>query len=230
MPKNSSKQSKASSAKRRWRALAKLIILALLIFAANLAADWVVTALKLELRPSNEDAVHQVLMISALVYALLIAIPFVPGVEIGLALIGMVGPGIVFLVYVSTIAGLAISFFVGRLMSLQGLINLFEGLRLANAARLLSQIEPMDSDERLRFLVSKAPSRIVPILLKHRHLALAIAINTPGNIVLGGGGGLALMAGVSRLFSIPAFLVTIAIATAPVPVAVLLFGSQILPQ
>ena len=66
MPKNSSKQSNASPAKRRWRALAKLIILALLIFAANLAADWVVTALKLELRPSNEDAVHQVLMISAL--------------------------------------------------------------------------------------------------------------------------------------------------------------------
>ena len=169
-------------------------------------------------------------MISALVYALLLAIPFVPGVEIGLALIGMIGPGIVFLVYVSTIAGLTISFFVGRLMSLRGLINLFEGLRLANAARLLSKIEPMDSDDRLRFLVSKAPSRFVPILLKHRHLALAIAINIPGNIVLGGGGGLTLMAGVSRLFSVPAFLVTIAFATAPVPVAVLLFGSQILPQ
>ena len=230
MPKNSSKQSKSSSAKKRWRAVAKLIFLALLILVANLVADWVVADLKLELRPSNEDAVHQVLMISALVYALLLAIPFVPGVEIGLALIGMIGPGIVFLVYVSTIAGLTISFFVGRLMSLQGLIKLFEALRLANVARLLSQIEPMDSNDRLRFLISKAPSRIVPILLKRRHLALAIAINLPGNIVVGGGGGLALIAGVSRLFSIPAFLVTIALATAPVPVAVLLFGSQILPQ
>lgn len=202
----------------------------MLILAANFAADWIVAGLRLEVRPSNEDEVHQALMISALVYALLIAIPFVPGAEIGLAIVVMIGPSIVFLVYVSTIAGLTLSFLIGRIVPLNGLINLFDSLRLVRAARLLSQIEPMNRNDRLRFLISNAPSRIIPLLLRYRYVALAIAINTPGNIVLGGGGGLALMAGVSRLFSVPAFLMTIAVATAPVPLAVLLLGSQILPQ
>ena len=35
----------------------------------------------------------------------LIAIPFVPGVEVGLALIAMLGPAIALLVYVATVAG-----------------------------------------------------------------------------------------------------------------------------
>jgi hypothetical protein len=88
----------------------------------------------------------------------------------------------------------------------------------------------MDGDARLTFLVSHAPSRFLPFLLRHRYLALAIAINLPGNILLGGGGGLALMAGISRLFSAPGFLATIAIAVSPVPLAIFFFGNQILPQ
>lgn len=212
----------------RWRLLLKLGGLILLIVAANFAADGVAEALRFEVRPSNEDLVHRMVMISAVAYALLIAIPFVPGVEIGLTLIGMLGPAIVFLVYLSTLAGLSTSFIVGRLISLEGLIGLLDDLRVRKASSLLRTIAPMAMDDRLAFLVANAPGRFIPFLLRHRYIALAIVLNLPGNIVIGGGGGIALMAGASRLYSVPGFLATIVLAVAPVPLAILVFGKEIL--
>lgn len=213
----------------RYRAvLVKLICLVLLIIAANIATGWIVDALNFEIRPSNEDVVHRMITICAVLYAVLIAVPFVPGVEIGLTLIGMWGPPIVFLVYVSTLAGLSMAFTVGRLIPLTGLIKLLRDLDFHRAGRLLRTIEPMDREGRLAFLVSNAPNRFVPFLLRHRYIALAIVINLPGNIVIGGGGGIALMAGVSKLYSLPGFLATIVLAVAPVPLAILLFGKTVL--
>lgn len=213
----------------RYRAvLVKLICLVLLIIAANIATGWIVDALDFEIRPSNEDVVHRMITICAVLYAVLIAVPFVPGVEIGLTLIGMWGPPIVFLVYVSTLAGLLMAFTVGRLIPLTGLIKLLRDLDFHRASRLLRTIEPMDREGRLAFLVSNAPNRFVPFLLRHRYIALAIVINLPGNIVIGGGGGIALMAGVSKLYSVPGFLVTIVLAVAPIPLAILVFGKTVL--
>lgn len=211
------------------QALLKVSCLILLIVAANLAVDWIADALKFELRPSNEDMVHRTIVILAIVYAMLIAIPFVPGVELGLALIGMLGPEIVVLVYLSTLAGLLTSFAVGRWISLKALIPILEDLRLSKASRLLAAIEPMNMEDRLAFLVSKTPNGLIPFLLRHRYLALAVVVNLPGNILLGGGGGIALIAGTSRLFSITGFLVTIVLAVSPVPIAVIFFGRQFLP-
>jgi hypothetical protein len=53
-------------------------------------------------------------------------------------------------------------------------------------------------------------------------LTLAVLLNLPGNIIIGGGGGIALIAGMTRLYSPPTYLTTIAIAVAPVPVIVTL--------
>jgi hypothetical protein len=212
----------------RWRILLKLLVLVLLIIAANFVSSWIVDSLHVEIRPSNEDFVHRVLVTAAVAHALLIAIPFVPGVEVGITLIAMMGPAIVMLVYVSTVVGLLLSFVVGRLVSLKLLANLFEDLSLHRASRLISAIEPMDRTERLNYLVSKAPNRLVPFLLRHRYLALAILINVPGNVVIGGGGGIALLAGASKLYSLPGYLATIALAVSPVPIAVLIFGKNVL--
>jgi len=55
-----------------------------------------------------------------------------------------------------------------------------------------------------------------------------VALNIPGNYVIGGGGGIALIAGVSRVYSIPGFLLTILLAVAPVPLAVVVFGTGFL--
>ena len=53
-------------------------------------------------------------------------------------------------------------------------------------------------------------------------LALAVLLNCPGNAVLGGGGGLAMLSGMSQKMSAGKFFLVIAIATTPVPILVLL--------
>ena len=215
--------------KSRLQVFLKIIYLILLIIAANYAASWVTGVLKMELRPSNEALVHKTIIISAIIYTFLLAIPFVPGAEIGLALIGMFGPKIVFLVYVCTLAGLLTSFIVGRLISLKALIKLFEDLHFSKPSQLLKKFELLEMEERLRFIVSESPNRLVPYFLRHRYLALAILVNIPGNIIIGGGGGIALMAGISRVYSLTGFLATLAIGVSPVPIAVLIFGTEFLP-
>lgn len=206
----------------------KLTCLVLLIVAINFAADWVIGALKMELRPYNEELAHRIIMVSSIIFGLLIAVPFVPGVELGITLIGMFGPPIVFLVYLCTLVGLSISFIVGRLISLKSLMLLFENLKLNRASQLLNRVEPLDMEERMEFLASQAPSRIIPFLIRHRYIALAVLVNLPGNMLIGGGGGISLIAGASKLFSLPRFLTTIALAVSPVPLAILIFGKEFL--
>jgi len=218
----------APSFKVPWEGLLRLLVLAALILAANLLAGLLIDHLEFDLRPSNEDMVHGMIMLSAALYAGLIAIPFVPGVEVGLALIAMLGSGIVLLVYACTLAGLTISFLIGRFLPLTAIVKLAEWFRFSRAADLLKRVEPLDGDDRLQFLLERAPKGALPFLLRHRYLALALAINLPGNFLIGGGGGIALVAGVSRLFTIQGFLLTIALAVAPVPLAIALFGKDIL--
>ncbi len=217
---------RASGARRR--TVLAVVTLAVLVVAANLLVHEIAAALQFDIRPSNEDRVHQALMTSAAAYSLLIAIPFVPAVEIALALIAAFGPAVVLLVYACTLAGLAASFLAGRLIPLQVLARLFEELGLRRAGALLARLAPLPSNERIRLLADAAPGRLVPFLLRHRYLALAVAINIPGNVIIGGGGGIALTAGVSRVYSVTGFLATIVLAVAPVPLAVLVFGKEVL--
>ena len=83
----------------------------------------------------------------------------------------------------------------------------------------------MLQNQRLQFLLQNASSRIVPFLLRHRFLALMVALNLPGNALVGGGGGICLVAGFSRLFTLPRFALAIAAAVAPVPLMVLMTGT-----
>jgi len=215
--------------KAYWQIFLKLTCLILLIVGINFAADWVVSALSIELRPHNEELIHRIIMVSSIIFGLLVAVPFVPGVELGLTLIGVFGPKIVFLVYLTTLIGLSIGFIVGRLVSLRSLALLFENLNLSKASNLLNTVEPLEMEDRLKFLTAQAPSRAVPFLIRHRYIALAVLVNLPGNILIGGGGGISLIAGASRLFSLPGFLTTIALAVSPLPLAILFFGKEILP-
>lgn len=212
----------------RTRLALTVVALIVLIVTANIVAKEIASALDFEIRPSNEDMVHRALMTLSVVYSLLIAIPFVPGIEIGLAMLAMLGPAIVVLVYLCTIAGLSLSFLVGRLVPLDTLGRLFAELHMQRAGELMRRLEPLDYEARLKLLVQNSPSRVVPALVRHRYIGLAGALNLPGNFLIGGGGGIALIAGVSKLYSITGFLLTTAIAVAPVPLAVYLFGTGFL--
>ena len=152
------------------------------------------------------------------------AIPFVPGMEIGLAVMMVFGPKIVLLVYMSTLAALSISFMVGRFIPERIIINFLRELRLHRASGLLAEMEGLGPQQRLEAMLERAPKKFVPFLLNYRYVALVAAINLPGNAVIGGGGGIALMAGLSRLFPLPRFLLAVAIAISPVPLAWLFFG------
>ena len=112
--------------------------------------------------------------------AMLIPIPSVSGVEIGRTLIGMLGPAIMLLVQLSTVARHLASLVVGRLISYKVLILLIEGLHFHRASQLVETIEPMKPHDRLAFLVSHTPNREVQFPLRHRYFALAIAVNLPG--------------------------------------------------
>lgn len=212
----------------RWRAIVKVLVLAALLVLLNFVARDALEALDFKIRPSNEDAVHRTIMASAALYALLLAVPFVPGAEIGIALMMMLGPPIAVLVYLCTVAGLSLSFVLGRLIPIRVLVRMARDFRLDQTARLLEAIEPLNQNQRLDLLISISSTRFLPLLLRYRYLALAVALNVPGNYLVGGGGGLALIAGVSRVYTIHGFLLTVLLAVSPVPLAVLIFGTGFL--
>ena len=64
--------------------------------------------------------------------------------------------------------------------------------------------------------------------MRHRYLAVAVALSIPGNSVIGGGGGISLVAGMSRLFGFSRFVLTLAVAVAPVPLLIVIFGTDML--
>ncbi len=208
----------------RWRRVFIIVCVITLIVTANLVALNYIDALSFPIRPGNEDAVHRTIMISASLYAIFLAVPFVPGAEIGVALMATLGPRIALLIYLCTLAGLSLSFILGRMIPIKVLIHMAKDLRIERTRQLLENIEPLDKKERLDFLIGRSPKRMVPFLLRYRYFALAAALNIPGNYVIGGGGGIALFAGASRLFSVPGFFVTIILAVSPVPIAVMIFG------
>jgi len=56
--------------------------------------------------------------------------------------------------------------------------------------------------------------------LRHRYLALAVLFNLPGNMLIGGGGGIALIAGMSGLYRSTNYFITVTLAVAPVPLII----------
>jgi len=67
---------------------------------------------------------------------------------------------------------------------------------------------------------------VVPFLLRHRYLVLAVLFNLPGNAIIGDGGGIALIAGMSRLFPFPKYVLLVCVAITPVPLLFLLRALQ----
>lgn len=201
-----------------------------LIVLANIVIGGAFRALELSIRPEDVANIQRGIWISSLAYALILAMPFVPGVEIGIALLSMFGASVAPLVYFSTILGLFLSFAVGRVIPLRRLAGIALTLRMRRTAALLARIEAEDDDKRLGILMENAPGEWAEWLIRNRYIALAILFNLPGTALIGGGGGIALVAGLSRVFRPSSFLLTVCIAVCPVPLAVYLFGVEtILP-
>lgn len=201
------------------------LFLGVLLFL-NYGAAMLTDLLAFQMWPSHVDAAVFIVFGAALLYVVSMALPFMPGIELGLMLMAMLGVGGIVLVYLCTVLALSLSFLAGRLLPPRYVARALGWLRLVRARRLVTELAPLGAEERFRFLARCTPSRIVPFLLRHRYLVLAVLFNLPGNAVIGGGGGIALVAGMSRLFPFPKYVLLVCLAITPVPLLFLLRAVQ----
>jgi len=170
-----------------------------------------------EMRAMNEPTIHSMVMGAFALYVILAAIPFVPGAEIGFTLLLIFGAQAAPLVYFGMVGSLVVAYIIARLVPTSALRRAFDWFGLKKASNLIAELDAVDRENRLDFLSQMIPSAAGTKLLRHRYLLLAVALNTPGNSLVGGGGGLAFVAGASRLFPFWPFFVAVICAVAPVP-------------
>jgi hypothetical protein len=198
-----------------------------LIALATWGVHMIRDALDLQIRPDNEQQVHRAIMIGAAAYVVLLAMPFVPGAEIGLALLAAFGAGIAPLIYVCTVAAMMLAFTIGRFLPISVLERGLRALRMRRAADLVARSAALSNEERVALLLEGQSKRTLRLAVRYRYIAMALAVNTPGNSLIGGGGGIMMIAGLSGFFSPLATFLTVVFAVSPVPLAVIFLGLQI---
>ena len=209
----------------------------LALVAALVAINLAVSALFRQLTPgivaeAGSAPLRQlpwpVLAGALLAYALIMAIPFAPAVEIGLSLLMVQGAAAAPFVHAATLAGLMLAWGFGAAFAGPLGCRFLWHLGLRRACRFIDHLKALDRAGRIALLRDSLPPRLAPHALKWRYPMLAVLVNLPGNSLIGGGGGILMLAGLSGVFPFPATLLTLAIATAPVPLLVWLMGPGIL--
>lgn len=199
------------------RRFAKISLLIAIAVGLNLSGHWLIQLFDFQIFPRHEPVLHLVVLSAASLYILLMAVPFMPGIEIGLALLFILGGEGALLVYLCTVTALSISFWLGQLTPEHSMSRLLHWLHFESASRVASQLETMSPAQRIESLFALAPKGILPFLLRHRFIAIAVLLNLPGNAIIGGGGGIGMLLGISRMISFPKYFLTVALAVSPVP-------------
>ncbi len=202
----------------------RLLLLLLIILAINTGGAWLVHQVDFQIFPRHEPVLHILVLSFIAFYILLMTLPFMPGIEVGVALMLLLGSKGAVLVYLSTLLALSISFAIGRVVSCQVICSVLNWLHFHKSCALIEQIEPMDPQQRLTFMYQRAPRKIVPFFLKHRYLAIAALLNLPGNALIGGGGGIGLIIGMSKIIPFHRYLFLLAVAISPIPLIFYLQG------
>ena len=203
----------------------KILLLITVVVLLNSGGGWLAHQINFQLYPRHEPYLHLVVLGSFALYILLMTLPFMPGIEIGLTLMLFLGSKGVILVYCCTLIALSISFLIGKRIPLQKFAKFLGWLHLKKARDLILEMEHLSPNERVAILHKKAPARFIPYLLNHRYLAIAFLLNLPCNAVIGGGGGIGLIVGMSGLITYTRYLITIAVSISPVPIVIFLKGS-----
>jgi hypothetical protein len=212
---------------RAARNVLRLGAVALVAWASLQALAWVKQAADAMPGALGPLMFFGVLGLALLLYAVLLALPYVPGVEVGIMILAMQGPAAALPVYLATMVGLSLAFGAGQWIPARWLAGVLRDLALERAADLMERADPLSCDERVGLLRERMPARLGAALLGWRYLLLAVVLNAPGNWLLGGGGGIMLIAGLSGLFRPWVTLATIALAVAPVPLVVWAFGIEL---
>ena len=123
-------------------------------------------------------------------------------------------------VYLATLGGLLLAFWAGRRFPLSWLERQLREAHLPRAAALLAELRGLPPPRRVDLLRSRLPRRVAGTALRWRYPLLAMLVNLPGSGLIGGGGGISLVAGASGLFRPGATALTLALAVAPLPLVV----------
>jgi len=208
------------------RTALRLAVVVLVAYAIHLVLSWSLDRTDELQQPRGGRLRLGLLLIMLAAYVVLLSIPFVPGVEIGIALLAMEGGWIAPFVYGATVGGLTLAFVLGSHLPYRYLHRVFADLGLRRACRMLETLEPLSGQKRLALLRRHLPDRLAPHAVRWRYLLLAGLFNMPGSALLGGGGGIAMVAGLSGVFGFCWTLLTIALSVAPVPAIVWFFGME----
>jgi hypothetical protein len=186
------------------------------------AGSWSGQYLHSQLWPFDTEQTVLFIGLLVLVYAVCMILPFMPAIELGLVLLAMLDIQGVLMLYLVTVVALMTSYGIGRLIPIDVLKRFFDFLHFPKASELLCSAEVCNEKEQIDRFIEHAPKRMIPFLLRHRYCVFAVAINTPGNMIIGGAGGIAMMSGLSRLFGFRQFALTILIAVSPLPILTIL--------
>lgn len=208
-----------------FRLALRVAVIVVAVLAIHMLTDWATAYAE---ATGNKSLMIGTLFVVLVAYAVLIAIPFVPGIEIGVSLLMLKGADIAPMVYCATVLGLTLAFTMGRFTPYRWIRSTMADLRLARASALIERLEPMSREDRLAVLMERVPGWAKPIIGGGRYLLLAALFNIPGNAVVGGGGGIAFIAGFSRLYRPIITVVVIALAVLPVPLTVWTMGADAL--
>ena len=116
----------------------------------------------------------------------------------------------IILVYITTVISLSASYFIGKTFSRH---------------KKISALECRLSDVRRKGLILNSNGlfyRVLKHMNKRPYLAIGVLFNMPGNTVLGGGGGIAILAGASGRLRFKNYLLVVIMATSLLPLALLI--------
>jgi len=158
-------------------------------YFAFLGFEWLTTQIMKLDGATQSGAMIGALALVLVGYALLLAIPFMPGVEVGIALLLMKCADIAPFVYAATLLGLFIAFSIGQNVPLKWLQSFFQDLRMLRVCRWLDRMQNSARDDRLERLTERLPSWLWRIVVAYRYVSIGILINLPGSFAIGGGAG-----------------------------------------
>lgn len=199
----------------------KLVVILLVISGIGVAFllggaaayDWVKEVAEKARNPTT-------LAILAVVYTIVAAIPGVPAIEIGILIMAVFGEAGIIVVWATTIVAFNITFYFGRRIPRA---KLERWLKPKNIPP--EQLPAYEAGEVDTFTMVLARNRLGRAILKwtgppggwRRYVLIGILINTPGNFVIGGGGGIALFCGTSDDIKWKPYFLTIVLAAIPIP-------------
>ncbi len=195
------------------QALTIIVWMALIVIGHHVAVMENMSAREFLYRTGMGDGIGGLVVISG-IYAVLLAIPFVPGIEIGLLIIALYGPLGAVAVFLATNLALLAGYSVGRLT---------RALPVARAKLegILGEPEAALTHGRKHGVIARL-ARLWPQLDRYRYVLIGLLLNLPGNAIVGGGGGIAFLSGLSGRFAWGWYTLTILIATCPLPVLAVL--------